>query len=101
MPYRIYCPDCLRKNTIIDLTDIAKKAAKIHSFIITEPIKFINIEFEGVCTILMGYLSVGEPQIGKRVVPIFQTKKPTYTIIDLSWVLEGTPESDLPEGFSF
>ncbi|MHA1730095.1 MAG: Zn-ribbon domain-containing OB-fold protein [Promethearchaeota archaeon] len=110
-PFRIYCPDCLRKTKIIDLTDIARKTAKIHSFIITEragafntldlPIKFVNVEFEGVSTILMGYLSAGEPEIGKRIVPIFKTKNPTYTIIDLSWVPEGTSESILPEGFSF
>ncbi len=109
-PFRIYCPDCLRKATPIDLTDIAKKTAKIYSYIITErtgafntldiPIKFINIEFEGVCTILMSYLLVGEPEIGKRVIPIFR-KNPTYTIMDLAWVLEGTSEGQLPEGFTF
>jgi len=107
-PFRIYCPDCLRKATVIDIT--ARKA-KIYSYIITArsgafnslklPIKFINIEFEGVSTILMGYLSVGEPEMGMSVVPIFNTKNPTYTIVDLSWVPEGTPESELPEGFTF
>ncbi|KKK40680.1 hypothetical protein LCGC14_0684020 [marine sediment metagenome] len=111
MPFRIYCPDCLRKASVIDMTDIAKNSAYIHSFIVThrsgafnslkKPIKFINIEFEKVVTILMSYLSFGEPEIGKRVVPIFRTKNPTYTITDLSFVLEGTSNSDLPEGFSF
>ena len=110
-PFRIYCPDCLRKATPIDLTDIAQKTAKIHSFIITErtgafntlkkPIKFVNVEFEGVCTILMSYLSVGEPEIGLRITPIFRTKNPTYTITDLSFVPEGTPSSELPENFTF
>lgn len=110
-PYRIYCPDCLRKATVIDMTDNAKNAAKIHSFIITHrsgafntldiPIKFINVEFDNVMTILMSYLSVGDPEIGKRVVPIFRTKNPTFTITDLSFVIEGTQESDLPEGFTF
>lgn len=108
-PFRIFCPDCLHKNTPIDIT---KNAAKIHSFIITartgafntlkKPVKFINIEFEGnVVTILMSYLSVGEPEIGEKVIPIFRTKNPTYTITDLSFVVEGTKESDLPEGFTF
>ena len=110
-PFRIYCPDCLRKATPIDITEKARKTAKVHSYIITArsgafntlklPIKFINIEFEGVSTILMGYLSVGDPEMGMRVVPIFNTKNPTYTIIDLSWVPEDTPESELPEGFTF
>ena len=49
----------------------------------------------------MSVLVVGEPDIGKRVVPIFRTKDPTYTIMDLMFVLEGTPESELPEGFTF
>ena len=38
---------------------------------------------------------------GDRVVPIFATKSPTYTILDLAWVPEGASESDLPAGFSF
>ena len=63
--------------------------------------KEINIEFEGVCTILMSYLLRGEPAIGVRVVPIFATEAPTYTILDLAWVLEGTDRKDLPEGFTF
>ena len=111
MPFRTYCPDCLSKNTNVDITDLAKRTGMIYSFMICErsgafnslprPIKFINIEFEGVCTILMGYLSVGEPKMGMRVVPIFQTKKPTYTILDLSWVPEGTAPSELPAGFTY
>lgn len=110
-PFRIYCPECLRKNTVIDMTDIAKKTAKVHTFMVCErsgafnilprPIKFINVEFEGVVTILMGYLSLGEPAIGMRVTPIFKKLQPTYTILDLSWVPEGTKAEDLPEGFSF
>ncbi|MHA1688459.1 MAG: Zn-ribbon domain-containing OB-fold protein [Promethearchaeota archaeon] len=111
-PFRIYCPDCLRKATIVDITDNARNYARIHSFIIThrsgafntlpKPIKFINVEFdEEVKTILMSVLAVGEPEIGKRVIPIFRTKDPTYTILDLMFVPENTPESDLPAGFTF
>ncbi|MBM9603734.1 Zn-ribbon domain-containing OB-fold protein [Desulfopila inferna] len=111
MPFRIHCPDCLSKNTVIDLTDTAKKTAKIHTFMVCErsgafnmldkPIKFINIEFDGVATILMSYLSCGDPELGLKVVPIFKTSDPTFTILDLSWVVEGTGEEDLPQGFSF
>ena len=110
-PFRIHCPDCLGRNTVIDMTDTAKKTSTVHTFMICQrsgafnildkPIKFINIEFDGVCTILMSYLSVGEPEIGMKVVPIFKTKDPTFTIVDLSWVPAGTPESDLPQGFTF
>lgn len=110
-PFRIHCPDCLGKNTVIDMTDTAKKSAKIHTFMVCErsgafnmlnkPIKFINIEFDGVATILMSYLSIGEPTFGMRVIPIFKTSGPTFTILDLSWVPQGTKEKQLPEGFSF
>ncbi len=111
MPFRIYCPDCLQRTTSVDLTEVANRTGTVHSFMITErtgafntlekPIKFINVEFEGVCTILMGYLLRGEPAIGDRVAPIFATEQPTYTILDLAWVPEGTDRSDLPKGFSF
>jgi uncharacterized protein len=111
LPFRIHCPDCLVKCTPIDLTDVCKKTAIIHTFMVCErsgafntldkPIKFINVEFEGVSTILMSYLSIGEPTIGMRVIPIFRTLLPTYTITDLSWVPEGTDASLLPEGFTF
>lgn len=111
VPFRIHCPDCLGKNTVIDLTEIAKKTARVHTFMVCErsgafnvldkPIKFINIEFDTVATILMSYLSVGEPEIGMEVVPIFKTTDPTYTILDLSWVPKGTAPELLPEGFSF
>jgi uncharacterized OB-fold protein len=111
MPFRIHCPECLGKNTVIDITDRAKKNARVHSFMITErtgafntlpiPIKFVNVEFEGVCTILMGALRAGEPKIGMRVVPIFKTKNPDYIITDMCWVAEGTPKSKLPEGYTF
>jgi uncharacterized OB-fold protein len=110
-PVRIFCPDCLGKMTVIDMTDVAKKTSKVHTFMVCErsgafnilnkPIKFINIEFDGVCTILMSYLAVGDPEIGMRVVPIFQKLDPTYTILDLAWVPKGTKESQLPKGFSF
>ncbi len=111
IPFRIHCPDCLARMSVVDLTDIAKKTARVHTFmecarsgafnLLDKPIRFINIEFDGVTTILMSYLSVGEPAIGMKVVPIFKTTGPTYTILDLAWVAEGTKTEELPEGFSF
>ena len=110
-PFRIFCPDCLSRATVIDMTELAKTTSKVHTFMVTErtgafnplpkPIKFINVEFDGVCTILMGYLCIGEPVIGMEVVPIFNTKAPTYTILDLWWVPKGTTEDQLPENFTF
>jgi len=111
IPFRIHCPDCLSRMDIVDLTEAAQRTATVHSFMVTErtgafntlpkPIKFINVEFDGVDTILMGYLSAGEPEMGMKVVPIFNTTNPTFTILDLSWVVHGTESSDLPEGFTF
>jgi len=111
LPFRIYCPDCLYRNQVVDITKVCRETATIYTFMVCErsgafntlqkPIKFINVAFEGVATILMSYLSEGEPEIGQRVVPIFKTLDPTYTIIDLSWVPVDTPEDRLPEGFSY
>jgi uncharacterized protein len=111
IPFRIHCPDCLGKNSVIDLTDIAKTTARVHTFmvcarsgafnVLDKPIKFINIEFDGVATILMSYLSIGDPSFGMKVIPIFKTSGPTFTILDLSWVAEGTKKEQLPEGFTF
>jgi uncharacterized OB-fold protein len=110
-PFRIHCSDCLGRNTVFDMTELAQKTARIHTFMVCErsgafnvlptPIKFINIEFDGVPTILMSYLAVGEPAIGMRVIPIFRKVDPTYTITDLSWVPGGTRAADLPQGFAF
>jgi len=111
IPFRIHCPDCLFKNSPFDITDKAKDNAKVHTFMITErtgafntlpkPIKFVNVEFEGIPTILMGPLVVGEPKIGMKVVPIFRTEDPTFTILDILWVPDGTPTSELPEHYTF
>ncbi|MBN2080267.1 MAG: hypothetical protein JW838_14955 [Spirochaetes bacterium] len=110
-PFRIHCPDCLVKNTVIDMTDIAKKTSKIHTFMVCErsgafnilnkPIKFINVEFDGVCTIFMSYLAVGDPKMGMKVVPIFKKQDPTFTILDICFVPDGTKADQLPQGFSF
>lgn len=111
LPFRIHCPDCLAKNTVVDFTDTARASARIHTFMICErsgafntlekPIKFINLEFDGTCTILMSYLVAGEPEMGKRVVPVFRKRNPTYTITDLAWVESGTAQSRLPQDFDF
>ncbi|MBN1653680.1 MAG: hypothetical protein JXA30_07880 [Deltaproteobacteria bacterium] len=111
LPFRIYCPDCLKRNRVIDVTDEAKRSARIYTFMVCErsgafsllekPIKFINIAFDGIDTVLMSYLSLGEPRIGMEVVPIFKRRDPSYTILDLSWVPKGTPAEELKPGFEF
>lgn len=111
LPFRIYCPDCLMKMEVIDFTQAAYEGARVYTFIVTErsgafntlkkPIRFIDIEFPGVATLLKGYLAVGEPYIGQRIVPVFRTKQPTFTITDLAWVPVGTKANELPPGFTF
>ncbi|MCK5396714.1 MAG: hypothetical protein KAJ33_00515 [Thermoplasmata archaeon] len=111
MPFRIYCPDCLIKATVVDITEKAKTKAIVYSFMITErtgafntlptPIKFVNVEFDGVCTILMGALIRGEPEMEMRVVPIFKTTNPDYIITDMLWVPADWPADDLPEGYTY
>jgi len=48
---------------------------------------------------LMEYLSVGEPEIGMKVVPIFNTTKPSYTILDLSWIRKEPMNRKSPKDF--
>lgn len=111
MPFRIHCPDCLFKATVVDITDRAKDKAIVHSFMTTErtgafntlptPIRFVNVEFEGVCTILMGALIRGEPKMGMNVKPIFKTTNPDYIITDMLWVPDGWAADDLPEHYTY
>lgn len=109
LPYRIHCPDCLQNMEPVELTAIARDSATIHSFMATErtgafntlerPLQFINVEFPGVVTILMSYLVGGTPAIGDRVVPIFRTDDPSYTITDLAFIPAGA-DIELPAHFS-
>jgi len=112
LPFRTFCPDCLEKNTVVDLTDVANKTARIHTCIVTSrtgaynplptPIRFVDVEFDGVATILKGYMvGPGEPSIGMRVVPVFKTGAPTYEILDMAFAKEGVTQAELPEGFTF
>ena len=111
LPPRIHCPDCLDKMEWVDITDLAAKKAKIHTHITIEhpgafnrvpmPCELISVEIEGVATKLMSQMVDGKPEIGMRIAPVFNTRKPTYTILDLAWVPEGTAPGDLPKGFRF
>jgi uncharacterized protein len=92
LPPRVYCPDCLEK---MEWVDVANQSAKIYTHItvqypgafnkLTLPCHLISVKVEGTCTIMMSYLQKSEPQIGMAVRPVFNTKNPTYTILDLAW----------------
>lgn len=114
LPFRIFCPECLNRNTVIDVTDKVKKGATVYSFMITErtgafntlkkPIQFVNVAFEGVCTILMSYLPVGNPRWGCRLSPSFErknrpTRSPTWPLFPRERPRISSPK-DLPLGRS-
>lgn len=95
LPPRVHCPDCLEKMTWEDITELARQKAKIHTHITVEhpgafnrvpmPCELISVEIEGVATILMSQLVKAKPAIGMRIEPVFNTRAPTFTILDLAW----------------
>jgi len=46
----------------------------------------ISVELPGVCTKLMSWLKEGKPEFGMKVKAVFNTQRPTNTILDLAWV---------------
>ena len=96
LPPRVHCPDCWERMTWIEV-DATDAKVYTHSitnlpgagFMMTVPCPLISLEIPGVCTKFMSYLSEfgeGEPYIGMPVKPVFRTKDPTFTILDISWV---------------
>ena len=92
LPPRVHCPDTWQKmewaeaptiGKIYTHTSVLYPGAPFRASI---PCPLISVEIEGVCTKIMSYLSEGKPEIGMRVRAVFNTAKPTYTILDLSWV---------------
>ena len=109
LPFRVHCPDCLDTMKVVDLTAKANEAAEVYSYIVTArtgafntlatPIRFIDIEIPGVCTMLKSYLlGDKDPSFGMKVKPVFRTDA-TYTILDLAWVTGDTETA--PEGYAF
>ncbi len=95
LPPRIYCPDCLEKMKWEDITELASRTATIHTHMTVErpgafnrvpmPCELISVEIEGVATVIMSRLVGAKPVIGMPVEPIFETSRPTFTILDLAW----------------
>jgi uncharacterized OB-fold protein len=92
LPPRVYCPDCLEAMEWVQAPSVG--SIYTHStilypgsgFRLSTPCPLISVEIEGVCTKLMSYLKEGDPAIGLPVKAVFNTEKPTYTILDLAWV---------------
>lgn len=96
LPPRVHCPDCW-KETVWMTVDTTGAKVYTHSttnlpgagFKGSVPCTLISVDIPGTCTKFMSYMSEcgeGEPYIGMPVRPAFNTKDPTYTILDVSWV---------------
>ncbi len=92
IPPRCECPDCWHEMQWVE----APQRGRIYTWSVVKypgelfklppGTPLISVELEGVCTKLMSWLKDGEPQIGMPVKAVFNTKKPTNTILDLAWV---------------
>lgn len=95
LPPRVACPDCLERTEWVDVTEQARQTARIHTHItvlhpgafnrVPMPCELISVEIEGVCTLIMSQLRGGKPSIGLPIEPVFETSRPTFTILDLAW----------------
>ena len=96
LPPRVDCPDCWGKMHWLAI-DTSQATVYTHSitnlpgagFKANTPCPLISVEIPGVCTKFMSYLSQfgkDEPYIGMPIRPVFRTKHPTYTILDISWI---------------
>jgi len=87
LPPRVYCPDCLE---LMEWVEIKDPEAEIYTHIsvsypgafnrLDPPCHLISISIKGVSTVLMSHLKEGEPEIGMKIEPRFNTYAPTYTI---------------------
>jgi uncharacterized OB-fold protein len=92
LPPRANCPDCWHDMQWVE----APQTGTIYTHsVVTYPgelfrlppgTPLISVELDGVCTKLMGWLKEGQPAFGMKVKAVFNTTKPTNTILDLAWV---------------
>ena len=92
LPPRPHCVECWAETEWMEVTP----RGTIHTFSeirypgalfrAKAPVPLISVAVEGVCTKLMSYLKEGEPEIGMPVRAVFETQRPTNTILDLAWV---------------
>lgn len=92
LPPRCDCPDCWHEMEWLE----APQRGRIYTWSIVKypgelfklppGTPLISVELDGVCTKLMSWLKEGEPKIGMAVRAVFNTSRPTNTILDLAWV---------------
>jgi hypothetical protein len=92
LPPRCDCPDCWQPMEWVE----APQTGKVYTWSVVKypgelfklpaGTPLISVELEGVCTKLMSWLKEGVPEIGMPVRAVFNTERPTNTILDLAWV---------------
>lgn len=92
LPPRCECPDCWHEMKWED----APTEGRIYTwsevlypgelFKLPAGTCLISVDLDGVCTKLMSWLKEGKPEIGMPVKAVFNTSKPTNSILDLAWV---------------
>lgn len=95
LPPRADCPDCHQPmewkelsqpivGTVYSYTQVKRGGAGLE---IETPYYQIDVLLPGCCTIPKGYLvdAGREPAIGMKVAPVFRTKDPTNTCLDIAW----------------
>mgnify|MGYP001262191533 CR=1 FL=1 len=92
LPPRCQCPDCWHDMEWLEAPQVGrvytwsviKYPGELFKLPADTPL--ISVEIEGVCTKLMSWLKDGRPQIGMPVRAVFNTERPTNSILDLAWV---------------
>ena len=92
LPPRCECPDCWHDTEWVE----APTTGTIYTWSIVKypgalfrlgaDVPLISVEIDGVCTKLMSWLKEGTPEMGMPVKAVFNTERPTHTILDLAWV---------------
>ncbi len=92
LPPRCECPDCWHETEWVEAPTTG--TVYTHSTVLypgapfraSTPCPLISVQIEGVCTKFMGYMKEGKPEIGMPIKAVFETEKPTNTILDIAWV---------------
>lgn len=92
LPPRCECPDCWCETEWVE----APTSGKVFTwseckypgalFRLAAGTFLVSVEIEGVCTKLMSYMMEGKPEIGMPIKAVFNTQRPTHTILDVAWV---------------
>lgn len=92
LPPRCECPDCWHPMEWVEAPQVGtvytfsevKYPGELFKLPAGTPL--ISVELEGVCTKLMSWLKEGHPAFGMQVRAVFNTQRPTNSILDLAWV---------------